>query len=52
MDVYVGIALVILSIGISVFLIGFTGYSILIHRKRIEVRPSQTNFNSNNSCKD
>lgn len=52
MDVYIGIALVILSIGISVFLIGFTGYSIIIHRKRIEVTPQNNNFNSTNHGKD
>jgi len=48
MELCVGIALVILSIGITVFLISIVGYSICIHRKRIEVGPNKSNFNSNN----
>ena len=49
MELCVGIALVILSMGITVFLIAITGYSICIHRKRIEVCPNKSNFNSNNN---
>jgi len=37
----------IFSIGITVFLISIAGYSISVHRKRIEVRPNKPNFNSN-----
>lgn len=47
MELCVGIALVVLSIDITVFLIGITGYHICIHTKRIEVRPAKSNFNSN-----
>lgn len=47
MELCIGIALVVLSIGITVFLISIARYSICIHKKRIEVRPTKTNFNSN-----
>jgi len=47
-ELCIGISLVVLSIGIAVSLIGLVGYHICIHKKRIEVIPSKTNFNSNN----